>query len=563
MEATRRNCRWLGALMLAVAGLTTTLVGASSPAAARGPDKYHRIDRPRSQAAATLTNGTGDAHAEVTVDAYGEFGSDAASGGDLLYDPVGPIGQASTTFYSTVWFSGAGLAGVGGSGELLGETELSPVDFLTVDGSHAVSEWTLGGLRFHLEQEMLPASATGSTFRQTYTIRNDLEGPTNFDLIRHLDGDLLFDETLDDGGGASANGQTLFEFDSGEDPTSPTTFVGIDLNNNANLGYRIAEYRFDDDVFALGRAVLNNTFTADNSGDNGVNADVNGDRLTDFPFDVTLSLGQTFTVPPGGTVTFITNTILGEGTPTEVIGAPSNLQATAVFGGRIILTWQDNSTDETSFGIERKTEGEISSATNGGTFQPIATVGPNVTTFTDTGLPPNTTFTYRVRAFRGTEGPSGYSNEASATTLGVGSTPPPPGMSSYSVYAQGEVPGLVSETGLLTFEGRVTRSGRTTGRLRYREKNTRSERALIRSTSVEAIVVEPLGDRQRAFVFGTAILQVDGIRSDRPFVLDIRDLQERILAPRGGPRDEVSLTLGDDRLVNSPLLTGHARVPRF
>ena len=44
-------------------------------------------------------------------------------------------------------------------------------------------------------------------------------------------------------------------------------------------------------------------------------------------------------------------------------------------------------------------------------FAQIATVGPNVTSYTDTGLLPLVTYCYRVRAYNGA-GDSGYSNTA-------------------------------------------------------------------------------------------------------------------------------------------------------
>jgi hypothetical protein len=88
--------------------------------------------------------------------------------------------------------------------------------------------------------------------------------------------------------------------------------------------------------------------------------------------------------------------------------APSDLVATPVSGERIDLTWTDNSTDETGFRIERKTEPS-------GTFALIATVGANVTKYYNTGLQPGTTYTYRTRAFNGV-GDSPNSNEATAST---------------------------------------------------------------------------------------------------------------------------------------------------
>jgi subtilisin family serine protease len=92
--------------------------------------------------------------------------------------------------------------------------------------------------------------------------------------------------------------------------------------------------------------------------------------------------------------------------------APSNLAAAATSSSQINLSWTDNSYNETGFKIERKI-----GAT--GTYSQVATVGANVTTYSDTGLNGSTTYYYRVRAYK-TAGDSSYSNEASATTPGGG-----------------------------------------------------------------------------------------------------------------------------------------------
>jgi len=71
--------------------------------------------------------------------------------------------------------------------------------------------------------------------------------------------------------------------------------------------------------------------------------------------------------------------------------APSNLVAT-VRGRRATLTWTDNSLSETGFLIQRA---EDASFTIGLT---TFTVGPNVATYTDTTILPNTNYYYRVFA---------------------------------------------------------------------------------------------------------------------------------------------------------------------
>lgn len=86
--------------------------------------------------------------------------------------------------------------------------------------------------------------------------------------------------------------------------------------------------------------------------------------------------------------------------------SPTGLTATSISTGRIDLQWTDNASNEQGFTVERS---------SGAGFSTIATLGPNVTTFQNTGLPSYTTFQYRVRAFNGA-GSSGTSNTASART---------------------------------------------------------------------------------------------------------------------------------------------------
>ena len=105
----------------------------------------------------------------------------------------------------------------------------------------------------------------------------------------------------------------------------------------------------------------------------------------------------------------------GSTTSTVLLAAPSNLTATAgsIGGKRFVdLAWVDNSTDEDGFIIERCLVGKGGSCT----FQQLATVGANVTTYRDSSVSGQKTYRYRVKAHKAGFPDSGYSNVAQVKT---------------------------------------------------------------------------------------------------------------------------------------------------
>ncbi len=104
--------------------------------------------------------------------------------------------------------------------------------------------------------------------------------------------------------------------------------------------------------------------------------------------------------------------------PPTIPAAPTGLVATTFDDQRIDISWNDQSDNETGFRIER-------SSGSGGTFSEIDLVGANVSNFSDTGLPADSEFCYRVRAYN-SAGDSSYTNVDCATTDSDDPPPPPP-----------------------------------------------------------------------------------------------------------------------------------------
>ena len=96
--------------------------------------------------------------------------------------------------------------------------------------------------------------------------------------------------------------------------------------------------------------------------------------------------------------------------------SPSNLVARATSTTTVLITW-DAPIDAVAYQVER--------SVNNGAFTRIATV--TNTSHTDSGRTPNTTYVYRVRAIRGNDSVTGYSNRDHATTIMFTDDPLAPG----------------------------------------------------------------------------------------------------------------------------------------
>jgi len=94
--------------------------------------------------------------------------------------------------------------------------------------------------------------------------------------------------------------------------------------------------------------------------------------------------------------------------PASSLPPPSQLTSRAVSPSQIDLVWQDNSTNETGFEVERRQQGSVK-------WVEAGTTAANVTTFSDMDLLPATVYHHRVQAFNDTAS-SAFSNEAIGTT---------------------------------------------------------------------------------------------------------------------------------------------------
>ena len=113
--------------------------------------------------------------------------------------------------------------------------------------------------------------------------------------------------------------------------------------------------------------------------------------------------------------------------------APSGLAVQGATYNSVSIGWNDNSTNETGFHVQRSSDGV--------NFALIATLGAGTRSFVDVTVLARSSYYYRVRAFN-SAGASGYSSAVRATTPDTASLPAAP--SSISAVNKGDGSALVS-----------------------------------------------------------------------------------------------------------------------
>ena len=180
---------------------------------------------------------------------------------------------------------------------------------------------------------------------------------------------------------------------------------------------------------------------------------------------------------------------------------PTHLTATALSSSRIDLAWQDNSSNETGFRVQRRVDGSDN-------WIEIGTTAANINTFSDEGLEPLTLYHFRVLAFSANAA-SEFSNEATTMTLQL-----PPNITGFTP-ASGPVGTRVTVTGTHFLGVTDVRFNRVSS-LEFEVVSMTSIRAIVppEATSGPISVVTPGGTAVSADPFTVTVVEI----SSRLFV---------------------------------------------
>jgi MYXO-CTERM domain-containing protein len=227
---------------------------------------------------------------ELEIDPFGATGS-SSGGGRANFDPADDAPDAGMV--STVFESFPFLCRTTGGGQTDGEWLDSgalnvPVNAALVDGA-VESNFTMLGIEVQASFRL-----NCTVLEKCYTFTNvSNEVVQQLALSPYIDGDLFFEGGFGNDFGATSLGapQTLWEFDEGDNPEEPSTFVGIyglppadEYLHSWEIG-RYSEQRGRIASIENGCTGLRNDINS-----RGENADLNGDLITDSGFDVTLAL---------------------------------------------------------------------------------------------------------------------------------------------------------------------------------------------------------------------------------------------------------------------------------
>lgn len=183
-------------------------------------------------------------------------------------------------------------------------------------------------------------------------------------------------------------------------PPSAPTGLALTVNSSSQISLKWTDTATTETSYSVERSADGVTYTvAATLGANSVSFAATGlSSATKYFFRVRCGNAGGFSAY---------STALSATTLPTAPSAPSGLAATAASAAQINLAWVDNATNETGYSVERSADGV--------TFTVIASLGANVTSYSNTGLAASTLYYYRVRASN-TGGNSAYSAVASTKT---------------------------------------------------------------------------------------------------------------------------------------------------
>ena len=190
---------------------------------------------------------------------------------------------------------------------------------------------------------------------------------------------------------------------------APTNLTATANNNTEIVTLTWQDSNEDESGFVIERSENNGAF------DLLEESNATGDNLMTLDDDIVLGNTYSYRVRAKRNSELGPFSNVATVTTMEVIDAPSQLSGSVQSSTSIRINWRDNSDNETKFIIER--------AFSGTAFVPVGEVGANQTSFTNSGLTPNTNYRFRVIAAN-TNVTSNPSNIFSARTFNAAPNAP-------------------------------------------------------------------------------------------------------------------------------------------
>ena len=230
-------------------------------------------------------------HLRLRMDVFGAFGISTSQGDSAFFDPANdvPDQRAQGTVYNSMGFMCAEQRGAR-TGHIFEAAEMVGVATVA-DGveNQLTSRFDAGAVRVDMQARLVC-----NVVRQCWQFTNTSNAPVDtLAFYPYVDGDLIFSGTSDDDRAARgvAVPPPLYQFDQGDDPVQPTTYVGLSADRG---DARVTQWEIGG--FSESEARLANVQRACPSLHNAMRdrdlrpLDVNGDLLSDRGGDFTMAL---------------------------------------------------------------------------------------------------------------------------------------------------------------------------------------------------------------------------------------------------------------------------------